>query len=289
MNLTEAYTGEHPALSFELFPPKTEKGEQTLFGHVAELMKFEPAYITCTYGAGGSTRDKTLEIVAGVYDRFGVSVATHLTCVGSTVDDLRRYLTKAASRGIENVVALRGDPPRGDDHFKPAAGGLKYANELVELIDREFPELGIAVAGYPETHLEAVSPLDDLKNLRRKVDAGADVVLTQVFYDNEVFFRFRDHCNRLGISVPIIPGILPATSFAQVRRITSMCGTRLPESFASQLKEDDDEAAQFAAGVRLATTQVQQLIDAGARGIHFYVLNKSQATAQVLRSVVMPD
>ena len=157
-------------------------------------MAFRPDFITCTYGAGGSTRHKTLDIVEQVQRQFGCPVASHLTCVGSTVDELRAYLREAAQRGIDNIVALRGDPPKGETQFKPVAGGLTYANELVALIRGEFPQFGIAVAGYPETHREAPSPEADLENLRRKVDAGADVVITQLFYDNDDFFRFRDRC-----------------------------------------------------------------------------------------------
>jgi methylenetetrahydrofolate reductase (NADPH) len=200
------------------------------------------------------------------------------------------FLSEAERRGVADVVALRGDPPRGQADFKPVAGGLAYANELVELIRREFPRFGVAVAGYPETHVEATSPEDDLANLRRKVDAGADIVITQVFYDNTVFYRFRDACQRLGITVPIVPGILPVTNLPQVERITSMCGATLPTDFSAELAAvDDDHAAQFDVGTRHATAQVQDLIDQGVPGVHFYVLNKSRATARVLRNVSIPD
>jgi len=289
MKLAEAYGPGKFGVSFELFPPKTEKGESALARHLDELVKFDPSYITCTYGAGGSTRDKTLEIVAGVRAKYDLPVATHLTCVGSTVEELCGYLREAQDRGIDNVVALRGDPPQGEDRFTAIDGGLSYANELVELVRREFPNMGIAVAGYPETHLEAVSPQADLENLRRKVDAGGDVVLTQVYYDNADFFRFRDQCQALGIAAPIVPGILPVTNLAQIQRITSLCGAKLPEKFSGELQAcGEDTDAQFEVGVRYAAEQVQELIDAGVPGVHFYVLNKSQATSRVLRSVTMP-
>jgi methylenetetrahydrofolate reductase (NADPH) len=230
-----------------------------------------------------------LEIVAGVRARYDLPVATHLTCVGSTVEELCGYLREAQDRGIDNVVALRGDPPQGEDRFTAIDGGLSYASELVELVRREFPNMGIAVAGYPETHLEAVSPQADLENLRRKVDAGGDVVLTQVYYDNADFFRFRDQCQSLGITVPIVPGILPVTNFAQIQRITSLCGAKLPEKFSDELQScGEDTDAQFEVGVRYAAEQVQELVDAGVPGVHFYVLNKSQATSRVLRSVTVP-
>lgn len=289
MSIVRAYGEGRFALSFELFPPKTPEAEQELFRNVDELVAFEPSFITCTYGAGGSTRDKTLDVVEQVRLRYRLPVATHLTCVGSTVVQLRSYLAEAVARGIENVVALRGDPPRGETAFQPVAGGLRYANELVALIRSEFAQLGVAVAGYPEKHQEAPSFDVDLANLKRKVDAGADVVITQLFYDNADFFRFRDRCDELAIDVPIVPGVLPVTNFAQVRRITALCGARLPQRFVEDLEAAGDDAeAQFEVGTEFASRQVQSLIDGGAPGVHFYVLNKSHATARVLRTVTRP-
>lgn len=181
-------------------------------------------------------------------------------------------------------MALRGDPPQGQSQFTAIAGGLSYANELVALVRSEFPQFGVAVAGYPETHREAPSPEVDLANLRRKVDAGADVVITQLFYNNEDFWRFRDRCERLGIRVPIVPGILPVTNLAQIRRITSLCGAVLPAAFLSGLEKSADSAeGQFTVGVDFATRQVEALVQQGVPGIHFYVLNKSPATGGVLR------
>jgi methylenetetrahydrofolate reductase (NADPH) len=209
-----------------------------------------------------------------------------LTCVGSTADELRSYLGDARSRGVEHIVALRGDPPKGETSFQAVAGGLRYASELVALIRREFPEFGIAVAGYPETHIEAISPEADLENLKRKVDAGGDLVITQLFYINDDFFRFRERCERIGIRAPIVPGILPVTNLAQIRRITSLCGAKLPPEFVADLEaRNDDAEAQFELGVDFATRQTQELIDDDVPGIHFYVLNKSPATCRVLRSV----
>jgi methylenetetrahydrofolate reductase (NADPH) len=286
MKLSAAFGPGKFGLSFELFPPKTPQGITSLFQHVTRLVEFKPSFITCTYGAGGSTQELTLDIVARVHREFGLPVATHLTCVGRTVDQLREYLRSAHSSGVANVVALRGDPPKGDSAFTPVAGGLRYANELVKLIKSEFPEFGIAVAGYPETHQEAPSPDADLANLKRKVDCGADVVITQLFYNNDDFFRFRDHCNALGIRLPIVPGLLPVTNFAQIKRITSLCGAQLPAAFVRRLEEAGDAAdAQFDIGVEFASRQTQELISAGAPGIHFYVLNRSEATAAVLENV----
>jgi methylenetetrahydrofolate reductase (NADPH) len=286
MRVSEAYGPGKLGLSFELFPPKTEAGDTALFRHLDELMPFRPSFVTCTYGAGGSTRHKTLEIVTEVRRRYGCPVASHLTCVGSTVDDLRSYLADARQRGIENIVALRGDPPKGDQSFRPTAGGLRYANELVALIRAEFSSFGIAVAGYPETHQEAPSAEVDLENLKRKVDAGGDVVITQLFYDNADLFRFRDRCRRAGIAVPIVPGILPVTNLAQIQRITSLCKACLPGDFVADLERaGDDEERQFEIGVEFATRQVKELLDAGVPGIHFYVLNKSPSAVRVLRGV----
>ena len=276
-------------LSFELFPPKTPAGEAAMYQSVERLMPFGPDVITCTYGAGGSTRDKTLEITCEVRRRFGVRVASHLTCVGSTVDDLRGYLREARDLGIENIVALRGDPPKGQTAFQQTAGGLRFASELVNLIRGEFPGFGIAVAGYPETHQEAPSPQADLENLVRKVTAGGHCVITQLFYNNADFFRFRDRCRELGIGVPIVPGILPVTNLAQIQRIASLCKACLPDDFVAELSAQDDADWQFAVGVRRATQQVQELIDAGVPGVHFYVLNKSPATAAVLAAVRRPE
>ncbi|MEK6234809.1 MAG: methylenetetrahydrofolate reductase [NAD(P)H], partial [Planctomycetales bacterium] len=247
---------------------------------------FGPDFITCTYGAGGSTRDTTLDVVTRVKETFGLPTASHLTCVGATKDELRSYLQEAQQRNIDYIVALRGDPPQGETEFKPVPGGLRYANELTALIRAEFPDFGIAVAGYPETHQEAPNPEEDLANLKRKVEAGADVVVTQLFYDNDDLFRFRDRYDAAGIKATLVPGILPVTNLAQIKRITSMCGAKLPQALADSLAEQEDNAeAQFEIGVRHAVEQVQSLIDAGVPGLHFYVLNKSQATSQVLRGV----
>jgi methylenetetrahydrofolate reductase (NADPH) len=286
MKFSDVYGSGRFGLSFELFPPKTPQGIANLFKHVTKLVEFRPSLITCTYGAGGSSQDTTLEIVSHVQREFHLSVATHLTCVGSTTDLLRTYLGTARDLGIENVVALRGDPPRGDTTFRAVPGGLRYANELVSLIRAEFPEFGIAVAGYPEKHIEAPSQEADLANLKRKVDAGADVVITQLFYDNADFFRFRDRCAAAGISVPIVPGLLPVTNLAKIQRFASYCGAKLPAEFVSRLQSaGDDDAAQLAVGVEFATRQTQALVDAGVPGIHFYVLNRSEAVTRVLADV----
>ncbi len=289
MRISEAYGPDRFGLSFEFFPPKSDAGCRALYEQVAALAAFRPSYITCTYGAGGSTRERTLEVVRTFKTRFQLPVASHLTCVGSTVDDLRDYLRHAAEGQVDNIVALRGDPPRGETHFRPPAGGLCHASELVALIQREFPEFGIAVGGYPETHQEAPSPEADLEHLRHKVDCGAEAVITQLFYHNADYFRFRQRCEQSGIRVPIVPGLLPITNLSQVQRITSMCHAQLPASLVERLAVRDDDAWQFAVGVEFATQQVRQLIDAGVPGVHFYVLNKAQATSQILQGAGLSE
>lgn len=287
--IAQAYGPGKFGLSFELFPPKTEAGVLGLGFHLDRLAAFSPSYMTCTYGAGGSTQSRTLEVISSVRQKYNIPVATHLTCVGSTVDQLRSYLERAKILGVNNVVALRGDPPKGETEFRPIAGGLAYANQLVEFIRQEFADMGVAVAGYPEKHVEAPSLEVDLANLMRKVDAGADVVITQLFYDNADFFRFREKCEALGIKVPIVPGLLPVTNGSQIQRITSLCGARLPAEFVAALaKHEDGTEGQFEVGVDFAIKQTAELVAAGVPGIHYYVLNKSEATERVLSSVSIP-
>lgn len=267
-------------LSFELFPPKTKKGEANLYRHVETLMEFHPDFITCTYGAGGSTQGRTLDIIENVKRQFNIPVASHLTLVGSTVDQLREYLQQAKERGVDHIVALRGDPPEGATEFTKTDGGLQYANELVELLHSKFDQFGVFVAGYPEKHREAPSIDVDLDNLKRKVDAGADAVITQLFYCNDDFFRFRDSCDARGINVPIVPGLLPVTDLAQVKRITSLCGAKLPADFIDALEATDD---QFEVGIEQAVNQIEQLKSGGIDGLHLYVLNKSKATVEIMK------
>ncbi|PHS14847.1 MAG: methylenetetrahydrofolate reductase [NAD(P)H] [Blastopirellula sp.] len=285
MKLADYYTDNKLGVSFELFPPKTEKGDKALHSNVEKLMEFSPNYITCTYGAGGSTRTKTLDIVSAVKATHGVPVASHLTCVGSSVDELRGYLTEAIDRGIDYIVALRGDPPQGETNFVPDPNGLRYANELVDLIQAEFSQLGIAVAGYPETHLEAPNADIDLENLKRKVDAGADVIMTQLFFDNADYYNFRERCEKAGIQIPIVPGIFPVASLPQIKRIANMCGAKVPQSLLDELSQKPEDAVWHSeVGVQHASRQVEDLISNGVPGLHFYVLNKSEATISIMKN-----
>ncbi|QDV83980.1 methylenetetrahydrofolate reductase [NAD(P)H] [Planctomycetes bacterium TBK1r] len=283
IKLADHYNGEQCAISFELFPPKTDAGMDLLEKNVERLKAFQPSFFTCTYGAGGSTQSRTLDVVQRVRELTGLPVASHLTCVGSTVGQLGEYLAEAKRRGADYIVALRGDPPKGSESFQAVEGGLRYANELVELIQERFPDqFGIAVAGYPEVHQEATDAQTDLDNLKRKVDAGADVIVTQLFYDNDDFYRFRDACQAAGIRVPIVPGILPVTNYKQALRIAGMCKARIPDQMAAAMNENDDADYQFKVGVDHARVQTIDLIENGVPGIHYYVLNKSDAAGQML-------
>jgi methylenetetrahydrofolate reductase (NADPH) len=289
LKLSEVYGQGKPVISFELFPPKTDGGMESLFEHLKELVRCKPAFITCTYGAGGSTRERTLEVLRSIHAAHPkMPTASHLTCVGSSRDELRGYIRRAVEAGVDRIVALRGDPPQGETAFQPAAGGLSYAEELVRLIRDEFPALGVIVAGYPETHPEAPSMAKDLEHLKRKVDAGADAIVTQLFYDNGDYFRFRDRCADAGITVPVVPGLLPVTNLTQIKRITEMCGTHLTQKLVRRLAvHGDDDEGQFSVGVYHAARQAEELIEQGAPGIHFYVLNKSRAAALICRALAL--
>jgi methylenetetrahydrofolate reductase (NADPH) len=230
-----------------------------------------------------------VELCQEIQRRFDVTPTAHFTCVGSTRDELIEWLAYADRAGIANIMALRGDPPQGERQFRAVEGGLRYANELVELIRSRYPDMGIGVAGYPEKHLEAPDAATDLAHLKRKVEAGADAVFTQLFFINENFFRFRDAYEAAGIDVPLVPGIMPITEFSRIKRISSMCGALFPTELASRLEEvQEDKQAQFDIGVEHAVRQCRELIDAGVPGIHFYVLNKSEACERILNGLDLP-
>jgi len=286
MRIGEIYRPGVFGLSFEIFPPKTPDGDGALWENLERLARFRPAFISCTYGAGGSTRTRTIELCHEIQARFGLTATAHFTCLGGTLAELREWLALARDRKVTNIMALRGDPPAGTTEFQHVPGGLNFANELVALIKSEFPSFGIGVAGYPEKHPEAADLDTDMAHLKRKVGAGGDAVFTQLFFDNDSFLRFRDRCDKLGIRVPIIPGIMPVLNFAQIKRITSMCGAVLPRGLANRLEAaQDDKDAQFKIGVDFAIGQCQDLIERGIPGIHFYVLNRSQACETILTTL----
>jgi methylenetetrahydrofolate reductase (NADPH) len=283
MRIGEMYRDGRCGVSIEIFPPKSADGDEGLRRTLGRLAPYRPVFISCTYGAGGSTQSKTVEWCVEIQKEFGVAATSHFTCVGSTQAQIEAWLDDATKNGVRNIMALRGDPPDGQKVFQPTAGGLRYACDLVSLIRRRHPDLGIGVAGYPEKHQEARDPQTDLENLRRKVDAGADAVYTQLFYDNCSFFDFRDRYRKLGIKVPLIPGIMPITEFARIKRITSMCGATMPADLFARLEAaQDDTAAQFEIGVDHAVRQCRELLKVGVPGIHFYVLNRSKACEIIL-------
>lgn len=287
IKLADQYRSSGCAISFELFPPKTDEGIESLCQNVERLMNFKPQFFTCTYGAGGSSQRATLKVLQRVKEITNLPVASHLTCVGSTVDQLCDYLQEATEVGVDYIVALRGDPPKGTETFEVTKGGLQYANELVELIQEKFAHLGMAVAGYPEVHQEAPDAKTDLDNLKRKVDAGADIIITQLFYDNADFYRFRDDCVAAGIDIPIVPGVLPVTNFKQAQRIAGMCKAAIPGKLETAMSQNDSAEHQFRVGVDHAREQTIDLMKNDVPGIHYYVLNKSEAAADLLDGLQM--
>ncbi len=274
-----------PVFSFEFFPPKTEQGERNLEEALRQLAALEPAFVSVTYGAGGSTRGRTIEIVKGIKRDYGLEAMAHFTCVGASTQELRGTLAEMRAAGIENVLALRGDPPAGTKRWTKAEGGLEYSHELVALIKADY-EFAVGAACFPETHIEAVSPEADLEYLAHKVGAGADFLITQLFFDNAVYFDFIRRARGAGINVPIVPGILPITHFGQLQRMTEMCGASIPAGLRRELEAREAEPeAVLDFGVAYATLQCAELLAAGAPGIHFYTLNRSPATRAILSAL----
>ena len=285
MKLADLYARPGLTLSVEFFPPKTDKGEENLFREIEIIKRLKPAFCSVTYGAGGSTREKTVDLVNRIHRECGLEVMCHLTVVGQSKDDARAVLKKLKKKGIQNLLALGGDPPQGMTDWKPHPDGFHYAVELV----REAKTLGgfsIAVAGFPEVHPRAESRASDLRFLKEKVDAGAVAVITQLFFDNEDFYRFAEDLRNLGVTVPIVPGILPVLSATQVRRFTTLCCSKIPprlESDLAKVENDDDAAVEV--GIEYATEQCQDLIKYGVPGIHFYSLNKSHSLQAICKNL----
>jgi methylenetetrahydrofolate reductase (NADPH) len=275
-----------PCFSFEFFPPKTPEGEQNLWHTLEDLRSLEPGFVSVTYGAGGSSRDKTVELVTQIKQRTGIEPMAHITCVGHTQDDLRGILDKLKAAKIENVLPLRGDPPQGQTTFQAVPGGFSYASEFVEFIRANEYDFGLAGAGYPEGHPATPSRDEDLAHLKKKVDAGLDFVICQLFFDNAFYFDFVERCRRAGINVPIVPGIMPITSYEQLNRFIRLCGTTVPMRLQLQLEKiKDDHEACAALGVAHATVQCVELLSRGVPGIHFYTLNKSPSTRMIVSAL----
>ncbi len=276
-----------PVISFEFSPPKTDEGDRNLIEKtIPVLLQTRPDYCSVTYGAGGSTRDKTLKIVECIQKQHGLTTVAHLTCVGSTKGEIGALLEQIRALGVSNLLALRGDPPGGGE-FKTTPGGFEFSSQLVKFI-RDAGGFSIGVAGFPEGHIACKEGKQaDWRHLREKVDAGADFVLTQLFFDNADFHEFRDHLTRnLGVTVPLVPGIIPILSGNQIKRFTALCGARIPSPLAARLEEwGDDDAAVTEFGIEYATRQCQDLLRSGAPGIHFYTLNKAHSTVRILKNL----
>jgi methylenetetrahydrofolate reductase (NADPH) len=285
MRIDEILAARGPVFSFEFFPPKTEAGEHNLYAALSELRPLEPSFVSVTYGAGGSTRSKTIEIVKRIRDEYGLEAMAHFTCVGATVSELRATLDEMRQAGIDNVLALRGDPPAGQEEWTKTEGGLEYSRELVELIAADYP-FAIGAACFPETHIHAATPEEDLQHLVEKVGAGANFLITQLFFDNSFYFDFLRRARDAGITVPIIPGIMPITRVGQIERMAAMCGSAIPDALRRELHaRGDDTEAVLDFGVAYATLQCAELLAAGAPGIHFYTLNRSPATRAILSAL----
>ncbi len=287
MKIVDHLSQTRPIFSFEFFPPKDEEGRERLFYTVARLKDYRPAYVSVTYGAGGSTRRLTVELVKQIQRETGIDAMAHLTCVGSTRDEIAGILSELAAGGIENVLPLRGDPPRGEAEFRPTEGGFAHATELVAFIRERFGDrFCLAAAAYPEKHPESPSLTADLAHLRAKVDAGVDLLITQLFFDSRDYFAFVVRARAAGIRVPILPGIMPITNLSQIKRFTATCGASIPAALLERLEAVGEDAEQVRAiGVGYATRQCRELIDGGAPGIHFYTLNRSPATVQILEAL----
>jgi methylenetetrahydrofolate reductase (NADPH) len=286
MRIDEILASTRPCFSVEFFPPKTEEGRQTLFETVEVLRELEPSFFSVTYGAGGATREGTLETTRAIRDEHGVEAMAHLSCVGETADSLREIVDRIAEAGIENILALRGDPPRGQTDFVQPEGGLGSAAELAAMISETHPELAIGGACFPEVHPEAPGLEADIAYLRTKVDNGATFLITQLFFDNRHYFDFVPAARAAGIDVPIIAGVMPITSYAQIRRFCELCEATIPEPLAAQMEAlGGDERAEFELGVAYAAQQCAELLRGGAPGIHFYALNRWPATRAILAAL----
>jgi methylenetetrahydrofolate reductase (NADPH) len=286
VKIQDAYHSGNPVFSFEFFPPKTEKGAQNLMRTVSDLRdSVQPDFVSVTYGAGGSERESTHEVVTRIQSELGITAMAHQTCVGSTRDEVRASVARLVSAGIENVLALRGDAPDEAQASSSSTQGFEHATDLIEFLAGEF-DVSIGAACYPESHPESPTPEDDLHWTRAKVERGAGFMISQLFFDNRDYFAFVERCRAAGIGVPIVPGIMPITNVSQIERFTKMCGATIPDELGERLHAvEDDLGAVMATGIEHAITQCRELLERGAPGLHFYTLNKSHATRSVLAAI----
>jgi methylenetetrahydrofolate reductase (NADPH) len=286
MRVVDLLRVRRPFFSFEFFPPKSDQGVEALMATAKTLRALDPAYVSVTYGAGGSTRSRSVETALRIQREVGLEICAHVTCVGSSRDQLRSLFDELQAGGVRTIMALRGDPPRGETAFTPAAGGLTTSRELVQMLRSEY-DFGIGAGCYPETHPEAPDAYTDLIRLKAKVDAGVDFLVTQLFFDNDAYFDFVARARNAGIEVPIVPGIMPIGNFAQIDRFTKTIGASIPRRLRAALEErKDDPAAVVDLGVAYATLQSADLIARGAPGVHFYTLNSSPATRAVVSALL---
>ncbi|TML31535.1 MAG: methylenetetrahydrofolate reductase [NAD(P)H] [Actinobacteria bacterium] len=278
-------SAEEPVFSFEFFPPKTPEGERTLRDTLGTLRGLQPDFVSVTYGAGGATRERTVEITKWIKQELGIEAMAHLSCVGEPVDRLREMLDEIAGAGIDNVLALRGDPPRGEKEWTPHPDGLRWSTELIALIAGGY-EFCVGAASFPEVHPDAPDLAHDIRFLKEKLAAGASFLITQMFFDNRYYFDFVASCREAGITAPIVPGVIPITNVAQLKTITEMCGATIPPGLLLELdRRADDPEAVLQLGVAYTTLQCADLLRRGAPGIHFYTLNRSPATRAILSSL----
>jgi len=285
MKIPDIFKSGKRSLSFEFFPPKTEDGIESLFRAISRLKAYRPDYVSVTYGAGGSTRETTVGVVTRIKQETGLEPMCHVTCVSQTRDQVHEVLVRLEQSGIENVLGLRGDPPRGETKFVPAAGGFEYAADLIAHTRERF-EFGIGGACFPEGHLDSPDLETDIVHLKKKVEAGADFLVTQLFLDNTDFFHLRERMERAGIKAPVVAGILPILSTPQIRRFTSYSGAKIPTALDAELEKyvDDDDAARDL-GIEYATRQIEELWQNGVAGVHLYSLNRSYSTSKILDSL----
>jgi len=285
MRLEALYKSGKPEISVELFPPKTPDGEEKLFATVEELKALRPVYFSMTYGAGGSTRNLTIELCNRLKNQSQVETTCHLNIIGQSKQETRENLAKIKAVGVYNLLALRGDPPKDQPDFKPHPDGFRASVELIREA-RKDPWFSIAVTGFPETHPEAKDRAADIAYLKQKVEAGGCVVITQFFLDNAFFFEFLDLAKKAGVTVPIIPGVLPILSASQLRRFAGLCGASIPEEVQKELTRlDQDDAATAEYGIELATRMCRDLLKSGVPGLHFYALNRARSTKQILSNL----
>jgi methylenetetrahydrofolate reductase (NADPH) len=285
VRINELLDHRRPVFSFEFFPPKTDEGRRTLESTLQVLTGDAPDYVSMTYGAGGSTRNETVELTRWIKHDLGIEAMAHLSCVGEPKERLVEILDQVEAAGVENVLALRGDPPRGESEWRPHPGGLSFSVELIRLIRERF-DLCVGAACFPEIHPDAPDRRSDLSYAREKQEAGAGFLITQLFFDNELYFDFVEEARGAGISVPIIPGIMPITNLGQIKRFTEMCGASIPAELERELNgRADDPEAVAELGVAYATLQCSDLLARGAPGIHFYTLNRSTATRAILAAL----